>query len=41
MLVGTSTETNFISYRVVNSDQNINSDNCYKDYFIIINDKIN
>jgi len=31
VLVGTSTETNFSTYRIVNSDQNINSDNCYKE----------
>lgn len=31
MLVGTSTETNFSKYRIMNFDQNINSDNCYKE----------
>jgi len=29
--VGTSTEPNFSTYRIVNSDQSINSDNCYKE----------
>lgn len=31
VLVGTSTETNFSTYTIVDSDQNINSDNCYKE----------
>ncbi|KAL5238872.1 hypothetical protein ACI65C_006282 [Semiaphis heraclei] len=30
-VVRTSTETNFSTYRIVNSDQNINSENCYKE----------
>ena len=31
VLVGTSTETNFSTYRIMNSDHNINSDNCDKE----------
>ncbi|KAL5238868.1 hypothetical protein ACI65C_006278, partial [Semiaphis heraclei] len=30
-VVRTSTETNFSTYRIVNFDQNVNSENCYKE----------